>query len=177
MFSYVMYLSQSRYLSKSSIEGYFLTSRFTGLVTLAGELYDRSDRYALRPIVRRMSYAPLGGRYLIVGSKFYSEQYMGREKIKYTGEISESIENEKITIKFSFPMSLIVKKIQWIIKTEDEYTTFTAITYLQFGWVFRTLFPKKILKLIEDQNEHVAFEGEILKKILENQEDSNPITQ
>jgi acetamidase/formamidase len=43
-----------------------------------------------------------------------AEQLMMGEKVKYKGKISDCISGKKITMKFSFPLSLITEKMEMI---------------------------------------------------------------
>jgi hypothetical protein len=102
------------------------------------------------------------------GSTFYAEQYMMDEKIKYNGKITESIEGEKITMTFSFPLSLITEKIEMIIVNKGTYSTFKHITYMKFKFLSRTIFKNQNLKMLNDMDAHVKTEGNNMKNILEN---------
>ena len=101
------------------------------------------------------------------GSRFYAEQYMTGEKVKYTGRITECIPGEKITMKFSFPLSLITEKIEMIIEDHGSYSTFKHVTYMKFKLLSRTLFKKQNIKMLHDMDTHIKTEGENMKSILE----------
>ena len=101
------------------------------------------------------------------GSTFCSEQYMMGEKVKYNGKIAESIPGEKITMTFSFPLSLITEKIEMIIENYDTYSTFKHITYMKFKLLSRTIFKKRNIRMLNDLDAHVKAEGENMKSILE----------
>ncbi len=102
------------------------------------------------------------------GSTFYAEQYMMGEKVKYNGKISESIPGEKITMTFSFPLSLITEKIEMIIENKGTYSTFKHITYMKFKFLSRTIFKKQNIKMLNDMDAHIKTEGGNMKDMLEN---------
>jgi uncharacterized protein YndB with AHSA1/START domain len=101
------------------------------------------------------------------GSSFYAEQYMMGEKVKYNGKISESIPEKKITMTFSFPLSLITEKIEMIIENKGTFSTFKHITYMKFKFLSRTIFKKQNIKMLNDMDSHIKTEGENMKNILE----------
>lgn len=101
-------------------------------------------------------------------STFYAEQYMMGEKVKYKGKIVESIPGEKITMTFSFPLSLITEKIDMIIENKGTYSTFKHITYMKFKFLSRTIFKKQNIKMLNDMDAHITTEGGNMKNILEN---------
>jgi uncharacterized protein YndB with AHSA1/START domain len=102
------------------------------------------------------------------GSTFYAEQYMMGEKVKYNGKITESIPGEKITMTFSFPLSLITEKIEMIIENKGTYSKFKHITYMKFKFLSRTIFKKQNIKMLNDMDAHIRTEGGNMKDILEN---------
>lgn len=102
------------------------------------------------------------------GATFYAEQYMMGEKVKYKGKITECIPGEKITMTFSFPLSLITEKIEMIIENHGTYSTFKHITYMKFKFLSRTLFRKQNIRMLHDMDTHIKTEGRNLKSILEN---------
>lgn len=108
------------------------------------------------------------GKAFETGSIFYAEQYMMGEKVKYNGRISESVQGEKITMTFSFPLSLITEKIEMIIENHDTYSTFKHISYMRFKFLSRTIFKKQNIKMLNDMDSHIKTEGEKMKEILEN---------
>ena len=101
------------------------------------------------------------------GSTFYAEQYMIGEKVKYKGKITECIPGKKITMKFSFPLSLITEKIEMIIEDHDSYSKFKHLTYMKFKLLSRTIFKKQNIKLLNDMDTHIITEGGNMKSILE----------
>ncbi len=102
------------------------------------------------------------------GSTFYSEQNMVGEKVKYKGVITECISGEMITMKFSFPLSLITEKIEMIVEDHGSFSTFKHITYMKFKFLSRTIFKKQNLRMLNDMDAHVRTEGENMKRIVEN---------
>ncbi|TVQ15779.1 MAG: hypothetical protein EA361_05170 [Bacteroidetes bacterium] len=107
------------------------------------------------------------GKPFETGSAFYAEQYMMGEKVNYKGKIRESIVDEKITMTFSFPLSLIIEKIEMIIENKGAYSIFKHITYMKFKFLSRTIFKKRNIKMLNDMDIHVTTEGGNMKKILE----------
>lgn len=102
------------------------------------------------------------------GSTFYAEQHMLGEKVKYKGKITECIPGKKVTMTFSFPLSLITEKIEMIIETNGENSTFKHVTYMRFKFLSRTIFKKQNIKMLNDMDAHVKTEGKNMKNILEN---------
>ena len=102
------------------------------------------------------------------GSTFYAEQNMMGEKVKYKGRITESISGEKITMKFSFPLSLITDKIEMIIEDHGSHSTFKHVTYMKFKFLSRTLFKRQNIRLLNDMDAHIKTEGGNMKRIIEN---------
>lgn len=107
------------------------------------------------------------GEPFVTGSTFYAEQYMSGEKVKYNGRITECIPGEKITMTFSFPLSIIAEKIEMIIEDHGSYSTFKHVTYMKFKLLSRTLFKKQNIKMLNDMDTHVKTEGGNMKCILE----------
>ncbi len=101
------------------------------------------------------------------GATFYAEQYMMGEKVKYKGKIIECIPMEKITMKLSFPLSLITEKIEMIIENHDTYSTFKHITYMRFRFLSRTIFRKQNIRMLNYLDTHIKAEGENMKSIIE----------
>ncbi len=100
-------------------------------------------------------------------STFYAEQYVMGKITKYKGTIVESVPYRKIVSKFSFPISVVSPKIEWLIETKGSNSVFTAITYLRAGSLLSKISKKGMKTLIEAHDKHVREEGENLKKILE----------
>ena len=107
------------------------------------------------------------GKPLEPGARFYAEQYaVGRPTI-YKGKISGTVPFKKIIIKFSFPISLVTAKIEWIIEPLDSGVVFNSITYLRFGGIYRRFFKKSLEKITLAHHVHASVEGNNLKTILE----------
>jgi len=102
------------------------------------------------------------------GARFYAEQYMMGVMIKYNGTISESIPGQKISMTFSFPLSLITDKIEIIIENHGAATVFRHVTHMKFRFLSRTIFKKRNINMLLDMDTHIKSEGENMKKILEN---------
>ena len=101
------------------------------------------------------------------GSSFYAEQLMLGEKVKYKGKITDCIPGRKITMKFSFPLSLITEKIEMITESRETGAIFRHLTYMKFKFLSRTIFKKRNIKMLNDMDAHVRTEGENMKRILE----------
>ena len=108
------------------------------------------------------------GNPLEKGALCYAEQYVMGKVTKYNTICAEIILNKKIVFKFSFPISLITPKIEWIIESKGSNTVFTAITYMRMGNLLKVIFKKEMDKLIKAHDKHVGEEAENLKRILEN---------
>jgi len=102
------------------------------------------------------------------GARFYAEQYMMGTKVKYNGTITESIPGRKITMTFSFPLSLITDKVEMIIEDHGAATVFRHITYMKFRLLSRTIFKKRNIGMLLDMDTHINTEGKNMKNILEN---------
>lgn len=101
------------------------------------------------------------------GSTMDSEQYMGKDLVKYKGTVTESIPKEKITFEFDFPISMMNPKNEFIIQKDGEGTILTGVTYLKFNKVFRVIFKNQIDEMIESIENHTKPENENIKRILE----------
>lgn len=107
------------------------------------------------------------GKPMEVGSKIYAEQYVRGKITKYKGIVAEAVPNRKIVFRWSFPISLVSPKIEWLIEKKGPNSVFTAITYMRCGKLFQKLFKKGTKDLIAAHDKHVEVEGKNLKKILE----------
>ncbi len=107
------------------------------------------------------------GAAFATASTFYAEQYMMGQKVKYKGKILSCVPGEKITMVFSFPLSLITEKIEMIIEGEGSHARFRHITYLRFKFLSRTIFKRRNIKMIHDMDVHVRTEGAHMKMLLE----------
>jgi uncharacterized protein YndB with AHSA1/START domain len=102
------------------------------------------------------------------GATFYAEQNLMGEKVKYKGKITYCIPGSKITMKFSFPLSLITEKIEMIVEDHGSHSTFKHVTYMKFKLLSRTIFKKRNIRLLNDMDCHVMAEGANMKRIIEN---------
>ena len=107
------------------------------------------------------------GKPLEKGSTFYAEQYVMGKVQKYKGTFTEIIPGRKIVFKFSWPVSVITPKIEWLIEPKSSSSVFTAVTYMRLGMLYKKIFKKGMKNLIEAHDKHVKKEGENLKMILE----------
>ncbi len=101
------------------------------------------------------------------GSTFYAEQNMMGEKVKYNGKITTAVPYERITMTFSFPLSLITEKIEMVVQDKGTSSTFQHISYMKFKFLSRTIFKNHNLKTLKDMDNHIRTEGENMKRILE----------
>ena len=101
------------------------------------------------------------------GSNWYGEEIVRGKVFKLKGVIGEVIQNRKIVFKYSFPISLVAPRFEWLIVPKGLNSIFTAKSYLRAGDLFYKLSKKEMETKIEMHNQHVKEEGENLKKILE----------
>jgi len=109
------------------------------------------------------------GKPLEKGTTCYVEQYVMGKPTKYNATLVEIIPNRKIVFKWSYPVSLLSPKVEWLIEPKGNKTTFTAIIHMRAGHLFKKLFKKGMKNVIVTHDKHVLEEGENLKKILEEQ--------
>ncbi len=109
------------------------------------------------------------GKPFDAGATFYAEQYMLGQRIKYKGKITESIPGQVITMRFTFPLSIITEKIEMIISRQGEVSTFKHITHMRFRFLSRTLFRKQNIRMLNDMDIHITTEAGNMKNILENE--------
>jgi uncharacterized protein YndB with AHSA1/START domain len=108
------------------------------------------------------------GKPMESGSGWYAEEVMRGKVFKLKGAIGEVIPNRKIVFKYSFPISLVAPKFEWLIDPKGSTTVFTAIGYLRAGGLFYKIARKEMEWKIATHMKHVREEGEHLKRILEN---------
>ena len=87
---------------------------------------------------------------------------------RYAEELKQFIPNRKIVFKYSFPLSFVAPKFEWLIDPKGSTTVFTAIGYLRAGGLFYKIARKEMEWKIAMHMKHVKEEGENLKRILEN---------
>ena len=109
------------------------------------------------------------GKPMETGSCWYGEEVVRGKIFKLKGTIGEVIPNRKIVLKYSFPVSLVASRFEWLIEPKGSNSVFTAKSYLTAGDFFCKfkLSRKEMETKIEMHNEHVRGEGENLKKFLE----------
>ena len=105
------------------------------------------------------------------GTKWYAEEMVHGHLFKLKGEIGEVIPFRKIEFKYSFPISIVSPKFEWIIELKESSSIFTAISYLNAGDLFYKLSKKEMEWKLEATKKHTKEEGEHLKKILEENTD------
>ena len=107
------------------------------------------------------------GKPLEKGSTCYAEQYVQGKVTKYNATLAEIIPNRKIVFKWSYPVSLVSPKVEWLIEPKGQQTVFIAITYMRAGHLWSKLFKKGMKRLIEAHNKHTWTEAKNLKYLLE----------
>ena len=109
------------------------------------------------------------GKPMESGSNWYGEEVVRGKVFKLKGTIGEVIKNRKIVFKYSFPVSLVAPRFEWLIEPKGPNSVFIAKSYLRAGDLFCKfkLSRKEMETKIEMHNKHVGEEGENLKKILE----------
>lgn len=106
------------------------------------------------------------GKPLEIGSKFDSEETVDGHKARIKGECIESVENRKITLKPSWPVSFMCPRIEWIIEPWGDATLFTARTHYKFGKLFLMLKKGHAEEMMDIAKKHMDEEGVNLKNIL-----------
>lgn len=107
------------------------------------------------------------GKPMESGSSWYGEEVVRGKVFKLKGTIGEVVKNRKIVFKYSFPISLVAPRFEWLIEPKGLSSVFTAKSYLRAGDLFYKLSRKEMETKIGMHNKHVREEGENLKKILE----------
>ena len=107
------------------------------------------------------------GKPMESGSKWYAEETVHGNLFKLKGTIGEVIPFRKIVFNYSFPVSLVAPKFEWLIEPKDLISIFTANSYLNAGDLFYKLGKKEMDWKIDAIKKHTKEEGENLKKILE----------
>jgi len=107
------------------------------------------------------------GKPMETGTKWYAEETVHGNLFKLKGTIGEVIPLRKIIFKYSFPMSLVAPKFEWIIEPKGPISIFTANSYLNSGDFFYIFGKKEMDWKIDAVKKHTREEGENLKNILE----------
>ena len=107
------------------------------------------------------------GKPLEEGSTCYAEQYAVGKVTKYNATLAEIIPNRKIVFKWSYPVSLMSPKVEWLIEPKNSHSIFTAITHMRAGHLWKKLFKKSMKNVISAHDKHMAEEGENLKRLME----------
>ncbi len=107
------------------------------------------------------------GKPMESGSRWYGEEILRGKLFKLKGTIGEVIPNRKIVFNFSFPVSLVAPKFEWLIEPKGSTSIFTARSYLRAGEFYLKFFKKEMNYKLDLHDKHVREEGENLKRILE----------
>ncbi len=107
------------------------------------------------------------GKPMQTGSKWYGEEMIHGHLFKLNGRIGEVIPFRKIVFKYSFPLSIVSPKFEWIITPTKTGSVFTANGYLNAGKLFSILGKKEMEWKIKATKKHTKEEGENLKKLIE----------
>jgi len=107
------------------------------------------------------------GKPMETGTNWYAEEMVHGHLFKLKGKVGEVVPLKKIVFKYSFPISLVSPKFEWLIEPKDSYTVFHAKSYLNAGDFFRKLSRKEMDWKLEATIKHTKEEGENLKRILE----------
>ena len=107
------------------------------------------------------------GKPMESGSKWHGEEVVREKVFKLNGTIGEVIQNRKIMFKYSFPLSLVAPRFEWLIEPKGLNSVFTTKSYIRAGNFFIKLSRKEMETKIEMHKKHCREEGENLKKILE----------
>ena len=107
------------------------------------------------------------GKPMESGSGWYAEEVVHGKVFKFKGTIGDVIKNRKIVFKYSFPISLVSPKFEWLIEPKGSTAVFTSMSYLRAGNLFYKIARKEMELKIPMHNKHVKEEGENLKRILE----------
>ncbi|KYK23810.1 hypothetical protein AYK24_00830 [Thermoplasmatales archaeon SG8-52-4] len=101
------------------------------------------------------------------GTTCYAEQYVMGKVTKYNATLSEIVPNRKIVFKWSYPVSLLSPKVEWLIEPKGSHSIFIAVTHMRAGYLWKKLFKRAMKNIIEAHNKHTGDEAKNLKKILE----------
>lgn len=101
------------------------------------------------------------------GTKWYAEEMVHGHLFKLKGTIGEVVPLRKVVFKYSFPISFVSPKFEWLIDSKKTYSIFNAKSYLNAGDLFRKLSRKEMDWKLEATIKHTKEEGENLKRILE----------
>ena len=108
------------------------------------------------------------------GSSWYAEEVVRGKVFTLKGTVGEVIPQRKIVFNYSFPLSIVTPKFEWLIGSKGSKSIFTATSYMRAEGLMRMLAKyverKDFDALIEITKKHMREEGENLKKILESEE-------
>ncbi len=107
------------------------------------------------------------GKPMESGTKWYAEEMVHGHLFKLKGTIGKVIPFNKIVFKYSFPISLVSPRFEWIVEDLNSTTSFTARSYLNAGGLFYKLAKKEMDWKMDATKKHTKQEGENLKKIME----------
>ena len=107
------------------------------------------------------------GKPMETGTRWYAEEMVHGHLFKLKGTVGEVIHLKKIVFKYSFPISMVSPKFEWIIIPKNSLSIFTANSYLNAGNLFYKMAKKEMDWKLEATKKHTREEGEYLKKALE----------
>ena len=107
------------------------------------------------------------GKPMETGTKWYAEEIVHGRLFKLHGRIREVNPMKKVVLAYSFPISIVSPRFEWIIEQNNSNSIFTAISYLNAGNLFSKLGRKEMEWKLEATKKHTREEGEYLKKFLE----------
>ena len=107
------------------------------------------------------------GEPMETGSRWYAEEIVHGHLFKLGGKIGKVEPFRRVVFKYSFPVSMVSPKFEWLIEPKDSYTVFHAKSYLNAGDFFRKLSKKEMDWKLKATIKHTKEEGENLKRILE----------
>jgi len=101
------------------------------------------------------------------GTKWYAEEKVHGHLFKLKGTIGEVVPLRRVIFRYSFPISLVSPKFEWIIEPKESISVFSAKSYLNAGNLFHILSRKEMDWKLDATKTHTKEEGENLKRILE----------
>ena len=107
------------------------------------------------------------GKPMEQGTEWYAEEVVHGHLFRLKGVVGEVVPFERIVFRYSFPVSIVSPRFEWMIDRGEHGSIFTANSYLNAGDLFHRLSKKEMEWKLEETKKHTREEGEYLKKILE----------